>query len=43
VLSELAGKGAREIADELVMVAERSRPGGPGDDVAILVARRDQD
>ncbi len=39
LLTELAGKPAAAIADELAVSAERSQPGGLTDDLAILVAR----
>ncbi len=39
LLSELAGKPAGVVADEIAVSAERAQPGGLGDDVAILVAR----
>ncbi len=39
LLTELAGKPASVVADEIAVSAERAQPGGLGDDVAILVAR----
>ncbi len=39
LLTELAGKPAAMIADEIARSAEDAQPGGLGDDVAILVAR----
>ncbi|NND13871.1 MAG: SpoIIE family protein phosphatase [Acidimicrobiia bacterium] len=41
LLSELPGKKASEIADEISTSAQQAQPGGLGDDIAILIARRD--
>ncbi len=39
ILSELAGKAPKEIADEVAAAVHQAQPGGLADDVAILVVR----